>query len=110
MNTWLRDLAEQWADARYVKTNDILRRKLIAAEASVERLGQTVTRLKNTVRSFGQLAAEYDAKLKRVEAERDAAQVRQTELEQEIVALSGKGEDEHWADAAGVAGPETRQP
>lgn len=43
---WLRNLAEMWADGLYIKTNDVLRRKLVHAEAANERLTQTVDRLR----------------------------------------------------------------
>lgn len=72
----LRDLAKRWADGRYVKANDVLRHKLIRAEAAVERLGQNLEHLRRlNVANFGA---------------RCRAEARQTELEQAIVAASAK--------------------
>lgn len=108
MNAFLRNLAGIWADNRFIKANDTLRRKLIAAEAANDRVKQERIRLRNTIRSFGQLCAAYQQRLAQAETERDAAQARVLVLEEALVAHSpAQGVlGQAWADAAGVAGPE----
>lgn len=114
MKTMLRNLARAWANRMLIRSNDTLRRDLIAAEATIERLKQqndsTHLRLLDerdeALRNVGRLTFERDIALE------GRAQVlaRALQLEQALVAQSGKGFDEHCADAAGVAGPETSRP
>lgn len=124
----LRNLAANWADKRFSKANDVLRRELIRVRAANDRLTQEKARLQNGLRSYGQLAqanaemreqAEHDRdaaleQMHAMEAERDQAWARQTELEEALVAANAKTStpDDGWDGvvAAGLGMPETRQP
>lgn len=126
MIAMLRNLAANWADQRYVKANHALRRGLIAAQAQVGMLRQERAHLRNALRSYGQIAqanaemrkqAEEDrdaalTQMHEMEAERDQAWARLTELEQPLVAASGKQgpPDDGWAGvvAAGLGTPDVK--
>ncbi len=71
MLSLVRDLAGVWADNRFVKANDALRRKLMLAEASVERLTQIEERLRT------RRAIDRDV---RVRAETSVAELTQANL------------------------------
>lgn len=117
MNAFLRNLAGIWADNRFIAANDSLRRQIRQAhnerDEARRRLGNRVRAMRGLLqanRTLVQVAAGFDQMRQEAERERDEANSYAIELEQAAGAQSGKGWDVHCADAAGVAGPETRQP
>lgn len=117
MNAFLRNLAGIWADNRFIKANDVLRRQIrqarIERDEARRRRGGRVRAMRDLIkanRTLVQVAAGFDHMRQEAERERDEANAYALQLEQAAVAQSGKGWDEAWADAAGVAGPEVRQP
>lgn len=123
----LRNLSRRWAIKALVKHNDDLRRRLVAAEARVERQEQTMRQgvrtldlataeLDEATATVKQLHAELDRKEDQIQRQanlfeqlrdqKDAAQARVRELEQTVVSMSAArgGLDKAWADVAAVQG------
>lgn len=111
MIAMLRTLAADWADKRFINANNALRRKLTTAEATIGRLNQEHARLRNTIRSSGQLCAAYQQASKQAESDRDAAltQMHQMEAERDqarealdAAGIGRGGLDAAWADVTAV--------
>lgn len=110
----LDDLAARWADARYVKANAVLRTRITDLAADHKSLKRQFRRIANANESLSVINRAYQAINGRVEAERDIAQARVVELEEALVAASGKPgmSDDGWDGvvAAGLGTPEASQP
>lgn len=87
MIPWLRNLADMWADGRYIKANDVLRRKLIRAEAAIERLQQTAIADANEV---GAKCWQAERALLLATAELDEAAATIKDLRGELMRREGQ--------------------
>lgn len=114
MKTMLRNLARRWADKAMIEIADDWQMRCIRAQARADRLQQRVTHLEQAaVAQSGivELARQWRSYYHAPDPDPEVWARLESALGRAIDALPTtpiRGFDEHWADAAGVAGPETR--